>query len=502
MLDLTRKLLNAHAPGKPSEDSQRITAALGGALDEKLSDPDTNSAEALAAAERAFQQVSQEIWDEAHPPAPVPAGHADAFADGTGQDPGPAMQDAEVSDVVDVRLSDHFAPKGVTAPDDQVDVPDEDVDLDDSGHTHANDDGTGYADTDDEDTDDEDTDFDDADFDDTDGANDEGAPDDYEGEDMTVAPAADTPTEFSSSWGDAIELPTAPQSSPASAPEAPPTPDAPVENSAPAAPPKPSPRATPPPGPMEPPAPDIPDDSFAERMRKSVGGALHRVGSGDRRRTRWLVGGAAAAAALVIAGIVSLSGGRGEPPEPAGNVAAPPAQTENPAAPPTARSLVDSSTRVSSGCVTGGDAVAPFAQEKSRAWVCERANGLEGAVLNITFNKPVVVTEITMVPGFNYVAPDGRDEWDRHRQITGVTWRMGGQLFPRTINPTRTGVTMKFPSVVTQEMSMTITSSTRPAKVTTSGGIGKPGGDISSDVDATTAVSSIVITGYPVDPAS
>jgi hypothetical protein len=250
--------------------------------------------------------------------------------------------------------------------------------------------------------------------------------------------------------------------------------------------PVPSDRATTPqaaPAPQDP----TPEQSSADRVWESLGAALRRVGSGDLRRTRWLVGGAAAALALVIAGNASLSGNRGVPPEPAGTVAAPAAQTENQSVAPAAAPLVPAT--VSATCPEDSDAVAPFAGEKSRAWVCGRVNGLDGSVLNITFTKPMVITEITVVPGFNYVAPDGRDEWERHRQATGVTWRMGGQLFSRTMNPTRTGATMKFPSVVTQEMSMTITATTRPARG-------------SADVDGTTAVSSIVITGYPVDPGS
>ena len=213
-----------------------------------------------------------------------------------------------------------------------------------------------------------------------------------------------------------------------------------------------------------------------------------------------MLAGAAAAVLVGGAAVFSLSGGRGDAPVPAGvAVAPPPAQTENPDAEPSTGALAPAT--VSGKCVGDSDAVAPFAGEKSRAWVCGRANGLDGAVLNITFNKPVVITAITVVPGFNYVAPDGSDEWDRHRLVTGVTWRMGGKSFPQTINPTRTGVTTKFPSVITQEMSLTITSSTRPAKTAAVPGIGAAGTDADA-VDDTTAISSIVITGHPVDPAS
>ena len=135
--------------------------------------------------------------------------------------------------------------------------------------------------------------------------------------------------------------------------------------------------------------------------------------------------------------------------------------------------------------------------------VCRRTRGLDLNVLNITFAKPVVITEITIVPGFNYVAPDGRDEWSRHRLVTGVTWRMGGAVYPQVINPTRTGATMKFPSVITKQMSMTITDSVRPPRSSNPGERSVLGGtDNAAAVDETTAISSIVISGYPVDPGS
>jgi len=494
-----------------SQESRRLTEALDGALDAQIDNPDVSAVAVVDAAAAALQRTTREINAGKTVKRQVSEEQVVAFGDDAQQDPG--YEDAEPSTESDLRTDAHFLPE--TPPDSDSDEH-SDPSADDVaplGHPAAGGYAYGRYNFTDQDADDAPVESDD--FDDT-------------GE---VDPAAgELPLDVDS----VVEDATAPPVNPAEAETAPPVnpaeaatdPHIPIPHFEPSplddfvelapgfVPPTVSPPAAPPVTPVPTPSdrattPDgdpfddlEPDEelSFAERMRESLGAAFRRVGSGDGRRTRWLVGGAIAALALVVVAIVSLSGNRGEAPVPAGTVAAPPVQTENPSAAPTAAPLVPAT--VSASCVGDSDAVAPFAGEKSRAWVCGRVNGLDGSVLNITFTKPVVVTEITVVPGFNYVAPDGRDEWDRHRQVTGVTWRMGSKAYPQTINPTRTGSTMTFPSVITQEMSMTITASTRPAKAPGGGGIGKPSSDSSADVDGTTAISSVVITGYPVDPGS
>lgn len=231
---------------------------------------------------------------------------------------------------------------------------------------------------------------------------------------------------------------------------------------------------------------------------------LDRTLADKHKKIRLIAVGAAVIVTVVVLAVVSLSGGRGKPPEPLGTTVLPPAQVDNPEPARTDGPLIPST--VSASCGNDSDPVAPFSSEKTRAWLCKRVNGLDLNVLNITFDKPMVITSITIVPGFNYVAPDGRDEWARHRLVTGVTWRMGGAVYPQEITPTRTGVTKQFPSVITQEMSMTVTGSTRPPL----GGGGLKGGGIAgagdaddpSKIDEHTAVSSITITGYPVDPGA
>ncbi|WP_048896008.1 hypothetical protein [Mycolicibacterium conceptionense] len=139
-------------------------------------------------------------------------------------------------------------------------------------------------------------------------------------------------------------------------------------------------------------------------------------------------------------------------------------------------------TAVSTTCLNGSDAVAPFSGDASRAWVCQRTHGLDQNVLNVTFREPVTITSIAIVPGFDHVTAGGRDEWAQHRQVTDVTWRMGGKVFPQRVEPSRAPATAEFPSVTTQSLSLTINASAR-----------SEGGPASAD--ETTAVSKIVITG-------
>ena len=217
-----------------------------------------------------------------------------------------------------------------------------------------------------------------------------------------------------------------------------------------------------------------------------------------------------AAVGILLAMTIGYSmthGGRGEPPpsaEPAGQVAAPPTAVDNTPTPQTDAPLVPAT--VSASCGNDSDAVAPFSGDRTRAWVCQRLNGLDLNVLNIQFSGPVVIKSVCVVPGFNYVAPDGRDEWARHRLVTAVAWRMGGKVYEQLLTPTRTGVCQEFPSVITQEMSMTITGSMRPtAEADPTAGPTAEADDAEIDtavIDEATAISEIVITGHPVDPGA
>lgn len=311
-----------------------------------------------------------------------------------------------------------------------------------------------------------------------------------------------------SPWGDAVEIvPTAMVADPEPLvsvdTDGNRNPDSDADDNGGVSDPEPSQTATEPPDTFDEP-PALPRVPLSERIRDW--GSRQRWKNhfaGPRGALKALAYGGAAVVAVVVFVLTLIGGGRGEPPVPAGQVAPPPAQTDTAETERSDGPLIPAT--VSASCGNDSDAVAPFSHDRTRAWVCRRINGRDLNVLNITFDQPVVISSITVVPGFAYVAPDGRDEWSRHRLVTSVAWRMGGAVYPQNIAPTRTGVTQQFPNVITQELSMTITSSTRPPlgeDANTGGFAGAGDADDPAKVDEHTAVSQIVITGHPVDPGS
>lgn len=474
------------ASRRPSREALRVTAALNETLDGPLLDPDGTSdgLSVVAAADAAHQRVALEISEEKNPRPAPPAEHTEAFIGGAAVEES-LIRDAPPATDENVRTDPYYLLVG----DDSAAGEEENTSAATPWHilekVAVASDTTTTPDAEEEQISDEDcSDEPDASVSASDLAGDPEAA----GTGRIPVPVQppsttdDYPAGLSGfSAGEELALPPL-QPSPS-----------------PALPPSPSTKSTPPPDWFDAPTPDD-EGGLAERVRKRVADALGSLrGRGGRPKLAAAAAGTAAVLIIALVAVFSLSGGRGKPPEPAGVTAAPPVVSDNPAPVRAEAPLVPAT--VSASCVGDSDAVAPFSGEKSRAWVCGRANGLDGSVLNIAFGKAVVVTQITIVPGFNYVAPDGRDEWSRHRLVTGVTWRLGGKTYPQAINPTRTGATLKLPSVVTQEMSLTITASTRPlAPAENAEGIGKADGSGSAvDADATTAISSIIITGYPVD---
>ncbi|MBM4719656.1 hypothetical protein GS896_25280 [Rhodococcus hoagii] len=149
-------------------------------------------------------------------------------------------------------------------------------------------------------------------------------------------------------------------------------------------------------------------------------------------------------------------------------------------------------TAVSARCPDGStDARLALTADKAQAWICKRALGIDGAVMEMTFPKPVVVTDVFMVPGFDYVEPSGVDRWVEHRVVTRAQWTIGDQRFIQEINPSRAGANMTIPSVETQKITVTIMETAEPP----GGGNGR-GFGFAGKKDDSFAVSLIRITGH------
>lgn len=148
---------------------------------------------------------------------------------------------------------------------------------------------------------------------------------------------------------------------------------------------------------------------------------------------------------------------------------------------------------VSARCPEGStDARFAFTPDKSQAWICKRALGIDGAVMEITFPYPVVITDVFLVPGFDYVEPSGIDRWVEHRAVTRAQWTIGSQRFIQEINPSRTGANMTIPAVTTQKITLTIMETAE----TSNGGGGRGFGAVTGTKDDSFAISLIRITGH------
>lgn len=146
------------------------------------------------------------------------------------------------------------------------------------------------------------------------------------------------------------------------------------------------------------------------------------------------------------------------------------------------------------------DPALAFGSDPSQAWTCGRANNIDLQQITIQYPRPVVVTQICVVPGFAFVEPNGEDRWLEHRLVTAINWRLGGEQFIHSIKPTREGSCWDVPRVATQVIIGTVLSSERPPASSSSTGPQLPGilgGPNTSKVDESIAISRITVNGYP-----
>jgi hypothetical protein len=64
------------------------------------------------------------------------------------------------------------------------------------------------------------------------------------------------------------------------------------------------------------------------------------------------------------------------------------------------------------------DANRAFDGDLNTAWVCTRAKNQDGQQLQVDFGRQVTLTQIRVIGGFDATAPDGTDQWSKHRIVT------------------------------------------------------------------------------------
>lgn len=64
------------------------------------------------------------------------------------------------------------------------------------------------------------------------------------------------------------------------------------------------------------------------------------------------------------------------------------------------------------------DANRAFDGDFNTAWVCTRAKNQDGQMIQVDFGRQVTLTQIRAIGGFDATAPDGTDQWPKHRIVT------------------------------------------------------------------------------------
>lgn len=130
------------------------------------------------------------------------------------------------------------------------------------------------------------------------------------------------------------------------------------------------------------------------------------------------------------------------------------------------------------GSTPGMDA---FAGVPGKAWSCVRAYQVDGQVLRIDLGSTYQIDSIAIVPGWDYVANDGTDQWNKYRTASRVSYRFNDTdvttYTQETLDQRGVVVTRFEPAVKASRIILTVLRSAGDSSVNT------------------TAISSIVITG-------
>jgi hypothetical protein len=138
------------------------------------------------------------------------------------------------------------------------------------------------------------------------------------------------------------------------------------------------------------------------------------------------VGFAAATATATIAVTTILLGMRGEP-DTTGETTSPTTQisvlSASPDPAPTdAGGDAPIPYTASASCLPGSTAAQAVAgDDPSRAWVCVRG-GVDGQVLTLDLGRTMVITAVSITPGWVAADTSGTDQWPAHRVVTRVQW--------------------------------------------------------------------------------
>ncbi|WP_328404141.1 discoidin domain-containing protein [Nocardia sp. NBC_00403] len=241
-------------------------------------------------------------------------------------------------------------------------------------------------------------------------------------------------------------------------------------------------------GPVE--SADPPKSSSGERSSSSPSGRFGPVEGYARgalaelRKPKVALAVGAVVAVLLVLLLVTTGGN--DSPEDRVLVITPPPTSAAPSTtgPPTpAAGATIQVKSAQSKCPPGStSAMDAFAGQAGKAWSCVRAFKVDGQVLTIELGKTYQIDSIGIVPGWDYVGPDGTDQWAKYRTASRVSYLFDDGKATTYTQPTldqRTLVVTKIdPPVSASKIVLTVLESKGEPAINT------------------TAISSVVVTGH------
>ena len=143
-----------------------------------------------------------------------------------------------------------------------------------------------------------------------------------------------------------------------------------------------------------------------------------RVPRENRARVAILTAAAVVILLVALAGVNFFTSDVNPPAAPTTTAAAPPPP---PSQLPLNRDTILSGVKAADVCPRDpnySDSNRAFDGDFNTAWVCTRAKNQDGQQLQVDFGRQVTLTQIRVIGGFDATAPDGTDQWSKHRIVT------------------------------------------------------------------------------------
>lgn len=168
------------------------------------------------------------------------------------------------------------------------------------------------------------------------------------------------------------------------------------------------------------------DESNEEEKHNPLQKLMQWVVEDETGHRKWLViGGAATLVALLVLVMILITGNKDDTqqatqPEVQANQEEQPSQQQASELPGIIQPV-----NVTTRCMNeDSNPASMFDPNNTTAWICQRAMGVDGVVAEIDFGKEVTVTQLSIVPGFDYLSNTGTNEWTNYRVVNRVAWQL------------------------------------------------------------------------------